>query len=176
MENSERQKITLDVFREKAREHNLCPEFTKIWDMCNTRKDVIDMCLGSKGIDYTCNAISQNWGISPSEICKTFWEFINGRYVSINNNGAYTSEMYCEYKGASVVRTTAIAVINSSIELTIPEYIGIFKIYIVGECTIKLKGTANCVIVAYGDLSNINVDEGKAKVKYIHKLEADTYE
>lgn len=165
----EEEKITLEAYRHNAMQRNLCKEFVELWGQCTTSQEMIDLCLSAKGIDYTCNAISQGWGISNDEIYRKFRNYINGNYIS-NNYKAYTSEMYCNYVGKFIARTTAIVLIDSSVIIQIPEFIGILKIYCVGKCNIKLDGKASCIIVTYGNTENININEGECGVKYINKI------
>lgn len=167
------QEITLNQFRQNAEKYGVCA-LSSDWDECKNNKQIVDLCLSAKGIDYVSNAIYNGWGITPSIIAKQFKPFINGNYVC--NHGIYTSELYCRFNGAISVRTTAIMIVNSTIDIFIPDYVGIFKIYAIGICNITLKGKGDVIVVCYGDKEDINIETDKCHVKYIHKEKASSDE
>lgn len=166
--------IDIKTYRANAAKENLCQEFTRIWDSCKTSKELMDMALCSKGCDYICDSIAKGWGISPSYISKKFKYLINGNYVSKQHG--YESEMFCQYKGLVIARTTNIVLIDCDMEITIPKFFRC-DIYVSGKSNIRLKGNGEAVLICYGDESNISHSfEAGMKVKRLNKKERDTYE
>lgn len=157
--------IDLKQYRENAREHNLCDSYSQLWDSCHSNKQVIDMAFGVKGLDYICDSIAQGWGISPEYICERFQNFINGKYVS--KQKGYTSKLYCKYKGDIVADTTTFALIDSDVNVNIPDY-AICKIYCTGKCNVNLNGGGNVILICYGNPENTVVTGTCGKIKRIN--------
>lgn len=85
-------KITLEQFRKNATEHGIC-EMSADWDKCKSKKQLIDLALSIRGIEYIAKAISEGWGIDADTICREFATFINGKYV--RDKDGYTSALWC---------------------------------------------------------------------------------
>lgn len=166
--------VDLRQFRENARKDGLCAEYSEIWDNCSSKKQIMDMCLGSKGVDYLCDAYAKGWGISSSEIYSKFKPFINGNYTF--NNSKYTSSLYCRYKGSLIASTTLLTFVDSDVTITIPKY-SICKVYATGKTNIELKGGGECIVVAYGNDDDVKVVSKEAvRYKRLQKKDRDRYE
>lgn len=165
--------VDLEQFRENARLDGLCDEYTEIWDSCKSKKQLMDMCLGIKGIDYICDAIAKGWGISPSILSEKFKNYINGNYTF--DNGVYTTKLYCSYDGTVVCDTTAVAIIDSNVVVEVPTNC-LVEIYLTGDTNVFFRGNGRCAIVVYGDKVNFSVDEEtNVRYKVIYKKEKDSY-
>lgn len=164
--------IDIKQFRENATKENLCNEYVQKWDACGSRKQYIDLALSSKGVDYLCNSIAKGWGVSPQYICDNFHAFINGSYVSEQNG--YDSEMYCRYKGVITVRTTVLIILESNIDVVVPD-LHICNIYVAGKCNINVKGKGQCVLICYGDDIVTNI-ANTVRCKRINKKDRDRYD
>jgi hypothetical protein len=166
--------VDLKQFRENARLDGLCAEYTEKWDSCQSKKQLMDMCLGVKGLDYICDAVAKGWGISPSILAEKFKNYINGRYVF--NNGVYTTKMYCLYDGEINCDTTAVSIIESNANVIVPKN-ALVEIYLTGKTNITLGGLGRCVLIIYGDNVSYTVDE-KTNVRYkvIIKKSKDNYD
>lgn len=162
----------LKQYRENARERNLCEEYTKIWDSRKTLKQVFDMAMSSKGVDYLCASIAENWGISPEIIAEKFSPFVNNGHISEQNG--YNSMMYCLYNGIIDARSTVLAIISSDVIVDIPET-NICEIYAVCKCRIELRGKGRCVVVCYGDENDVEIVGSCGNMKRIQKKERDSY-
>lgn len=164
--------IDIKQFKENAIKENLCSEYTQKWNACGSRKQYIDLALSAKGVDYLCDSIAKGWGISPQYMSNSFNAFINGNYVSLQNG--YDSEMYCNFKGTILARTTIIAVLASDIEIVIPKF-SICHIYITDKSKVKVKGEGECVLICYGDNIETASDK-KVRCKRINKKDRDRYD
>lgn len=164
---------TLEQYRKNADEHNLCSEYVNIWDKCKSKKEIVDMALGAKGIDYLCDTIAKGWGISPDVIVSRFPTFINGRYISAQKG--YNSQIYCRYKGAIVANTTITGIIDSDVEIEIPSF-NICEIYVTGKCNITARGSGRAVFICYGNPEDITLDYESGRFKRLNKKERDKYE
>lgn len=171
---SENQEITLDLYHKKSSEYGMCKKYVLLWDECDSISKEVNLAFGAQGMDFFMNSVAQGWGMSSCDIKKHFRNYINGNYVCKEN--FYSSELYCRFKGCVTFRTTAMMVIDSDIDIFIPDYLAVVRIYISGKCRISLKGKASCTIVSYGDTFGIDIDEGNCRVKYINKKEAENHE
>ena len=165
--------VDLKQFRENARLDGLCAEYTEKWDSCQSKKQLMDMCLGIKGLDYISDAIAKGWGISTVYLADKFKNYINGNYTF--NNGVYTTKMYCLYDGAVVCDTTAVAIIDSNVTLDVPEN-AFVELYLTGETNVVFKGTGRCIIIVYGDKVKFSFHEdSNVRYRVINKKEKDSY-
>lgn len=165
--------ISLEEYRENARNNNLCDEYSTIWDNCKSHKQIMDMALGVKGVDYLCDTIAKGWGISPEVIIDKFGRFINGKYVS--QQKGYTSKMFCLYDGKVVTDTTIICLISSNILLYLPPN-SMSEIYVTGKCNIEVQGEGRCAFVCYGNENDIVISGDNKSYKRVNKKERDRYE
>lgn len=165
--------IDLKKYRENARIHNLCSEYSEIWDRCKSDKQIMDMALGSKGLDYICDTIAKGWGISPDIICSRFARFINGGYVASLNG--YNSKLYCHYNGEIEADTTIMGIIESDVTINVSSF-KICDVYVTGKCHINVKGEGSMVLVCYGNPEDITVSGTCGNLKRINKKERDRYE
>ena len=165
--------IDLEQYRKNARENNLCSEYSDIWDSCNSNKQIMDMCLGVKGVDFLCDSIAKNWGISPEVICSKFGKFINGKYV--RDIDGYTSKIYCKYDGSVVADTTIVTLVGCNVDIRIPTN-AICEVYCTEKCDIRVSGDGECVFVCYGNKDDIVISGECRNYKRINKKNRDTYE
>lgn len=102
--------IDLDQFKSNAQSHGIC-EMLDDWNNCKSKKQLIDLCLSARGIEYVADAIAQGWGISPDVIERDFPMFINGRYTRSENG--YTTQIYCRPPEDEIkITTTATLIIG----------------------------------------------------------------
>lgn len=165
--------IGLKEYRENARKNDLCSEYSQKWDECKSYKQVIDMALDVKGVDYLCDTISKGWGITYDVILDKFGNFINGKYIS--HQDGYTSKMYCDYEGDVETNTTLICLISSNIVLSLLPN-SLCEVYVTGKCNIEVKGDGRCVFVCYGNEKDISITGNTALCKRINKKDRDRYE
>lgn len=167
--------IDLEQFRKNADNNNLCDEYARIWDGCKSKRQLMDMALGAKGVDYICDTIAKGWGISPEELEARFAPFINGRYVS--EQKGYSSKMYCRYSGEITADTTLLCLIDTDASVYLPDNT-IVEIYITGKSSVTLHGgNGRCACICYGKPSDISIcSVGNVNYKLINKKERDRYE
>lgn len=166
--------IDIKEFRNNAEIDGLCAEYSEKWDSCKSKKQLIDLALEAKGVDYICDAIAKGWGISPRYISYIFSSFINGKYVF--DNSKYTSEMYCKYSGIITCRTTILTLIDCDVRVIIPDG-RICEIYATGNTKIAMDGAGRVALVTYGDAKNVIVcGNNEVELKRIHKREKDGHE
>jgi hypothetical protein len=154
--------IDLSSFRKNASERGICSEKASIWDKCTNKKDLMDLALSAQGMDYICDSIAKGWGISPSYIAERFKGFNNGRYVYYSPTG-YKTAMYCGYRGMFLCELTALMVIDSEMDITIPDY-HICEIYAVGNTHLRLHGKGRCRVLVYGDDDSVKIDADSSVV------------
>lgn len=164
--------IDIETYRKNARDNDLCESYSRRWDLCKSNKDLMDMALGAKGVDYLCDTIAKGWGVSPDVISKRFRPFINGKYVS--KQKGYTSEMYCEYAGDITASTDVLAIISCVVNIDIPANM-MCEIYVVGESHLTLSGKGRCAIVCYGEEDSIRIGGSCGQMRRINKKNRDEH-
>lgn len=164
----------MDFFRKNADMDGLCEEYATKWDSCVSKKQMMDLALEAKGIDYVCDSIAKGWGLSPEYISSYFKSYINGAYIF--SNGKYTSQMYCGYSGDIECKTTALALINCDVRIHTPKF-SMCEIYATGNVKLSISGSGYVVVIAYGDEPNVVVDcSSDVRFKRIQKKEKDKHE
>ena len=158
--------IDLEQFKENIREHGMmCEKYCESLDSFVSNKQLADIAMGVQAFDTLCIGIAEGWGISPEYICARFKNFINGKYVS--EQKGYTSKLYCKYNGDIVADTTTFALIDSDVNVNIPDY-AICKIYCTGKCNVNLNGGGNVILICYGNPENTVVTGTCGKIKRIN--------
>lgn len=163
--------IDLEQYRVNASLHKMCSEYYGKWDSCRSNKQIMDMALCVKAVDFLCDSIAKGWGISPEYISERFKSFINGRYVS--EQKGYTSKMYCRHSGNVTADTTIITFIDSDVVLNVPKN-SICEVYCTGKCKITIFGEGRAAFVCYGNPDYITITGKCGNMKRINKKEADT--
>lgn len=148
--------VDLEKFRENARNEGICDRYAVLWDGCGSKKGLMDLALTSQGIDFVCDGIAKGWGISVEEIERRFGRYINGAYVH-EDDGGYSSVMYCGYEGSIDVGTTLVVLIDSDVVLSIPDWL-VCDIYASGKVSISIVGGGRVRLIAYGDAGDVVVE------------------
>lgn len=138
--------IKLDKYKEKCINHKLCSDGQHLWANCSNKKEYMDLALRTESAKWICESISNGWGIEPSYISKKFKRYINGHYVSSQNDT--DGEMYCNYVGDITLRSNVLCLINVNAEIDIPNGIGC-HVYICGDSNITFKNGKNSRIICY---------------------------
>lgn len=163
--------VTFEKFKEEALQRGVCADFKEKFVSCRSKKQLMDMALNIKGLEYLCDAITKGWGISADVISTRFAPYINGGYKYESPKG-YTSEMYCCCVGEEVkCRSTALCLIDCDITLKIPNNC-MCEVYVVGKCKIKVESEGRVFFVVYDESTQINIcdkDKDRVKVKFIDK-------
>lgn len=162
--------VDLNQYRDNARANGMCADYERAWDNCCSLKQIFDMALGVKAIDFLCDSIAKGWGLSPNVISERFSGFLNGRYVS--HQKGYDSVMYCMFKGNMVAKETAICVISSDMDVHIP-ISHICEIYACKGSKIRLHGPGKCIVVCYGDEKDVEVSGDCKSWRRINKKNRD---
>lgn len=165
--------IGLDDFKANAEKEGICEEYRSLWDRCISKKDIMDMALGVKAVDYLCNAIAKGWGMSPSAIRERFDKYINGHYVK--DNGKYTSQMFCKFNGLLECNTTLLVLLECNISVIIPEN-HICEIYACGKSKIDISGQGQALVITYGNPDDIVLTtDMDVRCKRLRKKDRDRY-
>lgn len=157
--------VTLEQFRKNATDYGIC-EMSEEWDNCKSKKQLIDLALSIRGIEYIAKAISEGWGIDADTICREFAPFNCGKYV--RDKDGYTSAIYCSDGKEDCIAeinatTTAILVIDFIGTINIPIN-RICEIHLVNsKCYIKGDGRGN--VYLYGDTEIYNEDDAPIKLE-----------
>lgn len=161
--------VDLSQFRINADNEGICERYADLWDGAGSKKSLIDLALSGQGADFLCDGISKGWGISPDEIVRRFGRYINGGYVYRDESG-YTSTMYCKFVGNIDVDTTLLLLIDCDVVLNVPDWM-VVDVYACGETNLSIVGGGRVRLVAYGDISSVNVEsvDGDCVFKRIQK-------
>lgn len=165
--------VDLKQFRQNATADGLCSEYATLWDNSGSKKQLIDLAFGVKGVDYICDSIAKGWGISPQYICDTFDRYINGKYTY--DADGYTSQLYCRYNGEIHCDLTLLALIDCDIQVEIPEF-HICQISVTGKTNVRLTGKGRAIVVSYGKEEDVTVTADDVAFKRICKKDKDKHE
>ncbi len=147
--------VSLEQFKENAFSRGICKEFRGKWEDGLSNKRYMDMALCVKGADYLMRAYAEGWGISKDVILSRFKAFINGKYIY--DNGKYTSQLYCGFKGQIKELTTLLIVIDSEVEIELPEHYMI-EVCVTGkESKVIVRGGTFVRMYIYGDVPKENL-------------------
>lgn len=158
--------VTLEQFRKNAAEHGIC-EMSADWDKCKSKKQLIDLALSIRGIEYIAKAVSEGWGIDADTICREFAPFNYGKYV--REKDGYTSALYCSSKEESpaeiYAEQTALLVINFIGNIYIPKN-RICEIHAVNS-KFNAYGDGVLRLKPYGEVEVYNEEDSPAKIEKI---------
>ena len=158
--------VTLEQFRKNAAEHGIC-EMSAEWDKCKSKKQLIDLALSIRGIEYIAKAVSEGWGIDADTICREFAPFNYGKYV--REKDGYTSALYCTSKEESpaeiYAEQTALLVINFIGNIYIPKN-RICEIHAVNS-KFNAYGDGVLRLKSYGEVEVYNEEDSPAKIEKI---------
>ena len=161
----------LQQYREEAERHDMCVEYREKWDNCKNRKQMIDMALGVKAVDFLCDSIAKGWGIRPHVIRERFEPYINGRYVS--HQKGYASRIYCDFMGSITIDTALTALVCCNVNIYVPTYRSC-EVYCTGRCNIEVSGKGSIVFVCYGRPSDIVIVGNCGSMKRVDKENCDS--
>lgn len=135
--------MNLADFKKEAKKRGIC-ELLDDWDNANSKKQLMDIALSIRGIEYLSRAIAEKWGPAADYIFSEFEPFNNGKYI--RNTDGYTSAMYCRTTDPEIGIETTVALIigyNGTIRVNRP-----CELYIVdSDC--EIIGNADCRTYAY---------------------------
>lgn len=134
----------INDFLQNAKSKNLCERGAKIWEHCNSKKQLMDYCLGAWGMEYVATAICEGWGISPESIYRDFAPFNNGKYI--RDKDGYTSALYCMPDDVVFINTTSALIVNSDKDVVITR--PACELHIVNS-NINISGDGNAVVYLY---------------------------
>lgn len=163
--------MTLNEFRESARRENLCAEFSQKWDSCRNKKQLMDLILNIKGVDYVSDAYNRGYGMTSKDYQELFPQFINGKYTY---DDGYTSQFYCLYDSKIHFDSDIMLIMDCDMEISCIDG-KIHEIYASGVCNLHLTGKGRIYIFAYCNPSDITVT-GDADYSIRIKQERDDHE
>lgn len=144
--------VTLEQFKANAQSHGIC-EMLDDWNNAKSKKQLMDVALNVRGMQYISEAIAQGWGVSPEIITKDFSPFNNGRYVY---NDGYTSTMYCQSPEDEIkIGTTTALIIDYDKTIIVDR--PICELYLV-NCNVIIRGKEMAKVHLYNS-TIINTDE-----------------
>ena len=150
-------KVTLEQFRKNASERGIC-EMSADWDKCKSKKQLIDLALSIRGIEYIAKAVSEGWGIDADTICREFAPFNYGKYV--REKDGYTSALWCSFKEESpaeiYAEQTALLVIGFIGNIYIPKN-RICEIHLVNSDSV-IYGEGKAKVYSYGSTVRYDVN------------------
>lgn len=152
--------VTLDDFKANAKTHGIC-DMVSQWDNAKSKKQLMDIALSIRGIQYIAEAIARGWGISPDVISKEFSAFLNGKYIR-NQNG-YTSCVYCSPPDKEIIiDTTAALIIDFNGIIKVDRHIS--ELHVVKSCA-KVICRDSCDIYSY--CSDVTSDDNHVLIKKV---------
>lgn len=157
--------MELEKFKEQAKKHGIC-DMLQDWDNARSKKQLIDIALSIRGIEYIAHSIAEGWGLDPLYISKEFAPFNDAKYI--READGYTSALYCLPEDIDVtIKTTTALIIAHDGVITIPKN-HICELYIC-KSDVIIQGEGKGVVHLYDSVLN-NPDSAPVVVKEnIHK-------
>ena len=149
---------------------NLCEEYTSKYHNSRSKKQLVDLALGGRGITYLCEMKDKGYGAPYEMLTKQFAPYINGKYVfTSDGKNPYTSVIYVGYDGDIEVRTTAITLLGSSANVNIHDYTCV-HLFVDGGSKIKIScpATSKCY-VDYWNGATFEYDDSKNNILFKNK-------
>lgn len=129
------------------------------WDKARSKKQLMDVALSIRGIEYLANAISEGWGLDADYIADAFARFNDGRYI--RDAEGYTSALYCKIPHPIDIRTsTALLIGLNEANVSVNR---ICELHIVNS-VVTISGTGNAVVYLYNS-KIANADTARCVIK-----------
>lgn len=100
----------------KGERDGICERYRNDIDEAASKHSLAEL-LDINMCQWFC-AYNKEKGIS-NLLCENFDRFINGKFVS--HRGGYNTEVYCRYDKAVTIRSTITGIIESDIEILVPD-------------------------------------------------------
>lgn len=140
--------IDLEQFKINAKKHGICGMLAE-WDNAKSKKQLMDVALSIRGIQYIAGSIAEGWGLSEEYIANEFKPFNEGRYI--RELDGYTSALYCCPEDVDVtIKTTSALIIGHDGTITIPKNRPC-ELHIVNS-DVQIQGDGNGVVYLYNSV------------------------
>lgn len=157
-------------FEEIIDSGNLCEEYTSKYHNSRSKKQLVDLALGGRGITYLCEMQDKGYGAPYDMLVNQFAPYINGKYVyTSDDESPYTSVIYVKYNEVIEARTTAITLLGCECEINIHDYT-VIHLFVDGGCKLKINcpTTSRCY-VDYWNGATFEYDDTKANIMFKNK-------
>lgn len=157
-------------FEEIIDSGNLCEEYTSKYHNSRSKKQLVDLALGGRGITYLCEMRDKGYGAPYEMLTRQFAPYINGKYVFTSaGEHPYTSVIYVSYEGDIEAHTTAITLLGCNVAINIHDYTCV-HLFVDGgsHVTINCPLTSRCY-VDYWNGATFEYDDTKANVMFKNK-------
>lgn len=151
---------------------NLCEEYTTKYHESSSKKQLVDLALGGRGITYLCEMKDKGYGAPYEMLTRQFAPYINGKYVfTSEGEHPYTSVIYVSYNGEIEVRTTALTLLGCEATIHIHDYTCV-HLFVDGGSKIKIicPRTSKCY-VDYWNGATFEYDDSKNNILFKNKSE-----
>lgn len=101
--------MELEQFKTEAKRHGIC-DMLNDWENAKSKKQLMDLALSIRGIEYIARSIFEGWGLDADYISKEFGQFCNGGYV--RQGEGYSTILYCQYPNDIHINETAALIID----------------------------------------------------------------
>lgn len=102
--------------------HGICAEYGDRWNRARSRKELYDILCSMQGMEYVCGCLKEGYGPTAGELSREFGNFINGRFVSVQNPGTereYDSCVWVSFHGRAEVGVTCAAFFGCTCEVCV---------------------------------------------------------
>lgn len=150
---------------------NLCEEYTTKYQESQSKKQLVDLALGGRGITYLCEMRDKGYGAPYEMLERQFAPYINGKYVfTSDGDNPYTSVIYVGYEGDIEARTTAITLLGCKAKVNIHDYTCV-HLFVDGgsEIEVSCPPTSKCYIDYWKGAKFVYDDTNKANIMFRNK-------
>jgi hypothetical protein len=97
-----------EQFIAEAHKRGICQEYSDKVDEACSNKELFELALQAKSMEWFCHSVADGWGLNPDYIEARFKPFLNGRFVY--HGSAYTSAMYLRNDTVNVSTTASVLI------------------------------------------------------------------
>jgi hypothetical protein len=122
---------------------NMCGNYTNKVNNAMSKKQMIDICLDSNGIEFLQKMQAKGMPLPYETLNKEFGSYINGKYIAEYKNDkgkGYTSSMFCCYTDSDTI----------CIETTLCAFLGCKSKVVINENDfVHIYADKNCDLIVF---------------------------
>lgn len=148
----------------------LCAEYTDKYHNAQSKKQLVDLALGGRGITYLCEMREKGYGAPYDMLIKQFGPYLNSKYIfTSGGEHPYTSCIYVSHNRDIDVNTTAVVLLGCKATVRIHDYTCV-HLFVDGGCELKIEcaRTSKCYVDYWGD-AKFTYDESKKNILFKNK-------
>lgn len=132
---------------------DICDDYKGRMAKAVTKSEIAKILADVNGSTFVCSQIAKGIELDYADAKVFMGRNLNDRQFEYpSENGAYTSRVYCDFKGKIVVDSTQITLLGSDVDIIIPQFhVALINKDINSACRIKCEDHAKAICTYWGD-------------------------